>query len=332
MRAAKQRGLRVVLIVESSPCWTSTAPEELRRDCGPTVGRYPPADYAAYGDLMAFLAVRYRDVLAGLEVWNEPDQANELYWAGPDKVARYVELLRATYPRVKAAAPTVPVLAGSFVGTNGAWLESLYKAGFKGLYDGISVHFYDLPLFGLRNTRAMQRKYGDKAPLWLLEAGWNSCKPAARGREGQPCTTRGYQATNLRQLYAQTRRTSYLKAIVIYKLRDDGDNFGIFDQSGRPKPSFAALRSSFARAQRVRRVTLRTRKQRGVVRVSVGGPEGDIYQLRVSKAGQLRYILNFRLNAANAFTASLPAQLGTSGLRLSVRSLWSAKQRASARR
>ena len=41
-------------------------------------------------------------------------------------------VVRAAYPAVKAANPGVLVLAGSLVGSNGAFLRALYAAGMKG--------------------------------------------------------------------------------------------------------------------------------------------------------------------------------------------------------
>ena len=51
--------------------------------------------------------------LAAIEGWNEPDQTNEEYLAGPEKPQRYAAILRAAYPAIKRANPNVPVLAGS---------------------------------------------------------------------------------------------------------------------------------------------------------------------------------------------------------------------------
>jgi hypothetical protein len=113
--------------------------------------------------------------LAAFEIWNEPDQINEQYWAGPNKIANYVALTKAVYPAIKRVAPQVPVLAGSFVGGNGKWLQALYAAGIKGYYDALSVHFYDLTLSALSTTRAVQKANGDSKPLWLAEFGFTSC-------------------------------------------------------------------------------------------------------------------------------------------------------------
>ncbi len=332
MQAARQRGLKVVLLTDQTPCWTSTAPPSIRDTCAQGFDRYPPADYAAYGELSAFLASRFQGVLAALEVWNEPDQSNELYWAGPDKVARYAALLKATYPAVKRAAPSVPVLAGAIVGKNGAFLEALYKNGIKGFYDGISVHFYGLPLLGLRVTRVMQRRYGDRAPLWLLETGWNACRPAVKDSDGQPCVTQGAQARNLRDLVAQTRRTSYLKVVAVYRLRDyDRSNrFGLLSLSGARKPSFRVFQTAFRSSSKGSRVAMRVRRQGGALRVTGSGPQGDIYKLEVRSGRTLRYRATFVLDVNNRFQMTLPAQLGTRRLRLRLVSMW--RPRAAATR
>ena len=52
-------------------------------------------DPATFAKMSSFLVARYQAGLAAYEVWNEPDQANENYWAGPNKVARYVALTKA---------------------------------------------------------------------------------------------------------------------------------------------------------------------------------------------------------------------------------------------
>jgi hypothetical protein len=322
MQAARSRGLKVVLLIDQTPCWTSTAPAEVRDACGPGYDAYPPADNGAFGAVSAFVAARYATTLAALEVWNEPDQSNERYWAGPDKAAHYAALLKAAYPAVKRAAPKVPVLAGALVGTNGRFLEALYKAGIKGSYDGISLHFYTAPLAGLRITRALQRRYGDRKSLWLLEAGWNSCKPAKEGTEGQRCVTNNIQARNFRDLFAQTKHTSYLRALVIYSLRDSpADRFGVLSAAGIRKPSWTALKSVFRRVGAVRRPTLKVRARGGQLIATGTGPDGDAYRIKVSSPAGT-FSATFYVDAYNRFRLALPPQLGTRGAKVSVRSLW----------
>ena len=133
---------------------------------------------------VAYLAQRYGTRLAAIEVWNEPDQSNEAYFAGPEKPQRYAAVLRAAYPAIKQANPNVPVLAGSLVGANGVFLRALYAAGIKGYYDGLAVHYYTLTLASLRSIHEVQVANGDTKPLWLNEFGWSSCWPQSQDPAG----------------------------------------------------------------------------------------------------------------------------------------------------
>ena len=130
---------------------------------------WPPVDPASYAAVAGYLARRYGSRLAAIEIWNEPDQRNQLYFAGPNKVQRYAAIVRAAYTAIKQADPSVPVLAGSLVGSNGLFLRALYAAGIKGYYDGLAVHYYSLALASLRAIHEVQLANGDSRPLWLDE-------------------------------------------------------------------------------------------------------------------------------------------------------------------
>jgi hypothetical protein len=136
VNGAAARGIRILMFVDSTPCWASSSPN--RNGCkganpnADNVTSYPPSDPQSYVPVSTFLAARYGTKLAAFEVWNEPDQINEKYWAGPQKVPRYVALVKAVYGPLKRVNPQLQVLAGSFVGVNGAWLQAMYNAGIKG--------------------------------------------------------------------------------------------------------------------------------------------------------------------------------------------------------
>jgi hypothetical protein len=331
--SAAKRGIKVLLMMQGTPCWASSAPADVRGTCtGPDanrndVTRYPPSQPGGYVSAAAFLVKRYGAKLAAFEIWNEPDQANEKYWAGPDKVARYVALVKAAYKPLKAADRHVKVLAGSFVGVNGKWLEAMYQAGIKGHYDALSVHFYDLPLYGLRNTRAIQRRHHDAKPLWLAEFGFTSCYA-----EGGPvvkvdhvCLTRKGESQNLVDSLRTIARYSYIKAAVVYTLADESDayQFGLVDANGRPKPAFAAVRNIFAgRGGRVTRPRLTLRARGGQLQASGTATQVDVLQIRVRKGGVLRYIANLRTDRFGAYGVALPASLGTHGLTVTLSAGW----------
>ncbi|MFL5844535.1 MAG: cellulase family glycosylhydrolase [Solirubrobacteraceae bacterium] len=241
---ARQRGIKPLLLLLRTPCWASSAPGA-PGSCPGDAAEYPPRDPADYAAIAGWLAERYRGRLAGMEIWNEPDHASEEYFKGPDKAARYAAILKAADGALDAADPQLPVIAGSLVGANGAFLEALYTEGIAGHYDGLAVHYYDLTLSSLRSIHAVQRRHGDRTPLWLTEFGWTSCFPAAKAEGEHGCVTARQQGRNLGDIFRALRGTSWVRAAIVYKLRDAaGEHFGVTTAAGRRKPAFATLRTA----------------------------------------------------------------------------------------
>jgi hypothetical protein len=244
--AASAAGIRVIVLVDSTPCWASSAPAPLLSRCNPRragqANAWPPRRADDYASFVAFLAQRYGTRLAAIEVWNEPDQINQRYFAGPHKAARYAVILKAAYRAIKQANPQVYVLGGSLVGSNGIFLRALYAEGIKGYYDGLAVHYYSLTLAAVREIHQVQLESGDATPLWLDEFGWSSCYPQHRTEQEQACVTPAVQALNMANVLRSLARTPYVAAEVVYNLHDDSrEQFGVIRRNGAQKPSFAAL-------------------------------------------------------------------------------------------
>jgi Cellulase (glycosyl hydrolase family 5) len=335
MSNAAAAGIRVIANVDTTPCWATSAPEPLLAQCS-TGGRrtaantYPPSDSSTYGNFLAFLAQRYGAQLAALEVWNEPDQANEAYFGGPHKAVRYAALLRGAYTAVKRASPQTTVLGGSLVGSNGIFLKALYAAGIKGYYDGLSVHFYTLTLAALRATHEVQLANGDHTPLWLDEFGWSSCWPKQKIQQDQGCVTPAVQATNLTNTFRALARTSYVAAEVVYRLQDSpAEEFGALTTRGARKPSFNALSRVFSSPfGSVSPITLQLSAHGRHVLASGVAPVGDFMRLEVFEGKLLRYRATFELDRFNRYAIPLPSVLGTRGLRVRVSQLWSGLAKA----
>ena len=325
---AASSGIRVLMFVESTPCWASSASPAVVRACGPgdssEANRWPPSQPAAYGSFAAFLARRYGSNLAAIEVWNEPDHANQHWFAGPEKAQRYAALLRAAYVAVKQANPAVPVLGGSLVGSNGEFLRALYAAGIKGYYDGLAVHYYNLTLGSVRSIHEVQLANHDTKPLWLDEFGWTSCFPRQRIQAEQACVTTRLQALNLSDTIRTLSRVPYMAAIVDYTLNDSrSEDFGAVAVGGSRKPSFSALSRVFASPfGRVSHVGLSLRRVSGRVLAKGSGPVGDFLQLEAFRGGVLRYRALFVLDRFNRFSIPLPRVLGTRGLSVRVWQYW----------
>jgi polysaccharide biosynthesis protein PslG len=326
---AAAAGIRVIMVVDSTPCWASTAPSSILAGCNPAADSgaksWPPRDPATYAAFVAYLARRYGPQLAAIEVWNEPDQSNEAYFAGPNKAERYAGVLRAAYPAIKAADPGLPVLGGSLVGSNGAFLRLLYAHGIKGYYDGLSVHFYTLTLDALRTIHETQLAAGDTKPLWLDEFGWTSCWPRERIQQEQGCVTQTVQARNLSDTLRAVARTPFVAAAVAYKLADSPrEDFGVIATTRAHKPSFAAFTGAVTSPfGSITPVSLKLRRRGAHVIASGAGPVGDLMRLEVFQGSLLRFWELYTLNRFNEYSIVLPAALGTHGLRVRVFQYWS---------
>ncbi len=326
--------IQLVATVDDAPCWASSAPSSLLARCRAdrlgSANAWPPRDPAAYAEFVAYLASRYGSQLAAIEVWNEPDQANEDYFAGPEKARRYTAVVRAAYPAIKQANPSVAVLAGSLVGSNGVFLRALYAAGMKGYYDGLSVHFYNLTLASLRSIHEAQRAGGDATPLWLDEFGWTSCWPRRRVQQQQGCVTAATQAVNLADTFGTLAHTSWVRAAIAYKLQDSpGESFGLLDSGGVVKAAFKTLaRLLPALRGATSPVTVSLRLRGSHVLAGGSAPVGDFMMLEAFRGKLLRYRAVFTLDRFNRFSIALPAALGTRGLRVTVYQYWTGPARA----
>jgi hypothetical protein len=325
---AAAAGIKVVALVMSTPCWDSSAPAAVLDRCvpGETDGAsaWPPVNPSAYGSFVAFLAARYGSKLAAIEVWNEPDQANQDYLAGPDKAKHYVAILRAAYPAIKRADPRMTVLGGSIVGSSGAFLRELYAAGMKGYYDGLSVHFYNLVLASLRNIHEIQLANGDSKPVWLNEFGWSSCWPRQRVQQEQGCVTPQAQAADLANTFRSLARTPWVKAEIVYEQQGSlGEDFGVLSETGARKPSFAALHSVLISPfGQPSPVTVHLSQRGGRVLANGTGPVGDYMQLEAFRDGRALYRTQFTLDRFNRYSLKLPKVLGTRNLQVSVFQYW----------
>jgi hypothetical protein len=209
------------------------------------------------------------------EIWNEWDIGIGLpqpYNKG-GSAEDYAKLLKAVYPRIKAADPGVTVIAGACTsgGVKKGWLEGIVKLGALDSCDAISIHSYNysdkFPERGpeacsawMTGVQEMLRKHhdGKDVPFYVTEMGW----PTHVGRHG---TDPDLSASYLARLYLLARASPSFEGLWWYDFQDDGwnpqyneDNFGLVRPDLTPKPAYYVLAhiSPFVeRGQYVGRVT-----------------------------------------------------------------------------
>jgi polysaccharide biosynthesis protein PslG len=263
---ARARGLRVVVVLGESPCWASKAPRALRQGCfgdwwNRGVTRYPPRRPRDYADAAVYVARRWGASLEALEIWNEPNAS--VFMRSRDPVLDYARLVRASYRRVKRVTPQLTVLAGAMAQPDGEFLTGLYERGrIRGNYDALSYHPYaegidpaiaDHPrgvrwsfIEGTAWLHDIMVSHGDAdTDLWATEAGVSTCSPVF----DDGCVSEAVQAIQVASYLRVARRFPYLRAMLIYNLRDKGtsrrdreDRFGLVRRDLSPKPALGAFR------------------------------------------------------------------------------------------
>jgi hypothetical protein len=252
--AANARGMSVLGTLVSSPAWAT--------DPGLIPISSPPASAGAFADFAGATAARYRGRVAAYEVWNEPNGV--LSWtSGPQgpEPARYVELLKATYPKIKAADGSAIVVGGALGAVISfgaisvdpvAYLNSMYAAGAKGSFDALSFHPYQYstmfsqggglgnsPINQLGAMRQAMTSNGDGGKkIWATEYG-----------EPTSAVDEQTQAAYLTDFLNAWRGLPYAGPAYVYTTRDRNtgggteDTFGLYRTDWTPKPAQAAVQA-----------------------------------------------------------------------------------------
>lgn len=262
--AARGRGLRVMLTVTESPAWA-------RPGTGPATGQFP-ADPASMGPWLTWLAGTFGGQVYGWEVWNEPNISDFTGLSDPaTRISRYVALLHAAYPALKAGDPHATVVFGGTATLDTGFVEGCYRLGARPYFDVLAVHPYQVPardpfdpngygpytLTWFPALAAIPARYGDAAkPVWWTETGIavhsnNGISPNQPWLDGVPdARTAGRDLTREFELVRQ--RFPQVPLVVVYAayVPDTDDpvrtGFALLDAAGHPTPQLTALHDYLA--------------------------------------------------------------------------------------
>jgi hypothetical protein len=259
--AARARGFRVLGTLAYAPRW---ARSQACKDSFPC----EPRDAGEYARFAEATVAHFRGRVGHWEIWNEPNISG--FWRPKPNAAAYTALLKAAYPRMKAANPEAVVLAGA---TSPApddatqidevtFLEQVYAAGGGGSFDAWSHHPYTHPappgnvhpdsawyqMYGTKpNVRDLMRSHGDAAKqVWGTEYG-----PPTAGGPGS--VSEATQARWVTQAYDLWKTYDWAGPLFWYADRDQlptgasGDAwnyYGVLRDDFSPKPAWSAYRAA----------------------------------------------------------------------------------------
>ena len=264
--AATGAGLQVLMPLLEVPYWASGDPAKTGGANRSWNRHWRPSSFADYADAFAYVVRRYsaRGV-HHYQVWNEPNHPR--FWPSGIDAGAYVQMLRAAAPAIRAADPAAEVVLGGPSANDYPFLERVYAAGARGLFDIAAVHPYvgsvdprlcwnqagttrkAIHAFcGIEEIHAVMEAAGDgDLPLWLTEFGWST-------NTGQYGVTEAKQAEYLQAAFAKLAEWPYVEVAFWYTFRnvffrgeDPADweaNTGVLRVDFSPKPAFAALRAA----------------------------------------------------------------------------------------
>ncbi len=291
VRGLEDRDIDALLTAYSTPPWAT----DRDAPAGSAVNPGLP-NVAAYARFMQALATRYggRHVPPGatgrlpearvIEIWNEPNLERFLapQWNAGKAVARtrYIQMLRAAYPRIKRGNRRAIVLAGaggprSSTSQTGIaayeWLRGIAASGAR--FDAYSQHVYPAvgPAKGTRGfpawrtlpfaLRELDRHRAHRGkPLYVTEAGYTTLPTALR----KVVFSEAQQAAFLRGITrTPVLRSGRVPLVIWFNLQDNPDwPGGLWRGDGTRKLSWSRFGSVVRRGPTPAPGARRTRSAR----------------------------------------------------------------------
>lgn len=262
IRIARAAKLNVLLGFDRTPYWASADPRKYRdRSGGLHWNHYwaykRPQDFAR---IAAALVRRYEPMgVHAYEIWSEPNWPD--FWPSGVNAVAYTQLIKLAHHAIKRVDRRAVVVMGGLSNFGVyQYLQAMYRAGARGLYDVANFHLYPngdpaqcelgadhrprvhslCLLSGIRSEMLANR---DRAPAWVTELGWSTCSYP-------PCVTPGQQARYLTGAVRLLEEHPYawIKKAFVYQMRDVAgpywrDRLGLVSQGFAPKPAYHALTS-----------------------------------------------------------------------------------------
>jgi hypothetical protein len=191
------------------------------------------------------------------QIWNEPNIPN--FWRSGVNAQEYVALLRAGSAAVRSIDPHDEIVAAGLPNSQLGvpfltYLDRMYRAGAKGLFNTLAIHPYSRDVQGLltlaEQARVVMNRWHDRSRLWITEFGWSTGGDASVFRVSEHGQADRIAAA-LSGLIAQ-RRALRLRGFIFFKWKDSiapeemgGDPWplhtGLLDSAGAPKPGYWAF-------------------------------------------------------------------------------------------
>ena len=259
INAIVKHHLNVLGIIAYTPVWARVA--------GCTGGAHcPPRDPKQFATFAAQVVAHYKNKgLHYWEIWNEPNNFD--FWATKADCDAYTDLLRVTYPAIKAVDSNAVVITGGLApeSTDGVnisptdFLNCIYRDGGRDYLDAVGHHPYTFPQFPSNSgshawaqmsrtstsLRSIMIANGDgNKKIWMTEFGTPTGGPDPKWYVSE--ARQAQMMTDTFQLY---KTYDWAGPIFLYTLKDTGNSistnenfFGLLRYDGSHKPAYDTLK------------------------------------------------------------------------------------------
>lgn len=187
---ANKYGLQIVARLDRAPDWA--------KPTGSNPGA-PPTKLSDFADFVTAFVQHYKGKIHFLQIWNEPNLAEEWNLGKPVDPAGYVQLLKTAYQAAKKVDPSIQIMSAPMAMTlenlpdqqhldELVYWQKLYQDGIKPYFDIASANGYGLeyapdaaPSPNVLNFRRVELLHnimvqnGDtNKQVWFNEYGWNA--------------------------------------------------------------------------------------------------------------------------------------------------------------
>ncbi len=244
--AARDRGLKVLGVLGSTPAWASASGS-------PTS---PPDDPEDFGAFATAAARHFKGRVRNWEVWNEPNFRSFFTGSATD----YAALLEQAHDAVTSVQRRATIVLGGLARSQfgrsqapASFLAEVYAAGGGPHFDVLGVHPYVQAAWAeadevtvwneVQDARRVMRQQGDRQrKVWVTEVGWSTWLAG---------WTQQRAADQATALLARAESTRWMGLTIMYSIQDRRanitavhDNYGsLLTASGDRKVLFDRLAS-----------------------------------------------------------------------------------------
>lgn len=265
---AQEYGIRSLGVIAYTPKWAQNGSCPSGKQC-------PPASVEVFADFAGTVAQRYEGTIDNWEIWNEPNY--QTFWYPEPDAEKYVELLKASYTKIKKIDPDAVVISAGLTDMGDdegvsisplSFVKAMYAQGAKDYFDILALHPYTYPGFdyGWQQIKSVWKamdENGDAGKkIWLTEYGaptGGSGRAFAIGEEGfmygKDFMSEEAQSQMAKSIFAfQAENPDRIGNVFWYSLCDSSTDksttesfFGILHYDGTKKPVYQTLKDIFAK-------------------------------------------------------------------------------------